>query len=104
MLPKFLRRTKPRVFLGVIAVVPRTDLKRHLEQEGLLEHESLDSALRRHLTEIISLPPADRVEGPLPTDLVLDVLIPPGGACFVRGHLNDEIWNTCCIRPVPNCW
>jgi hypothetical protein len=85
VLPKFLRRTKPRVFLGVIAVAPRTDLKRHLEQEGLLEPESLDDALLRHLTEIISLPPADQVEDPLPTDLVLDVLIPR----FQSGEIVD---------------
>jgi hypothetical protein len=64
------------VFLGAIAVADRTDLKRHLEQEGVFEDEPLDSALRRALTEIFSLPPADSVEDPLSTDLVLDVWIP----------------------------
>jgi hypothetical protein len=85
VLRRFLRREKPRVFLGVLAVAQRADLKRHLEQEGILENESLDDALRRSLIEIFSLPPAQYVESPLPTDLVLDVLIPQ----FQSGEILD---------------
>lgn len=76
MLERLLRRQKPRVFLGAIAVADRTDVKRHLEQEGDFENEPLDGALRRSLVEIFSLPPADCVDKPLATDLVLDVWIP----------------------------
>ena len=57
MLRRFLRKEKPRVFLGVLAVVQRTDLKRHLEEEGILESESLDGALRRSLVEIFHCRP-----------------------------------------------
>jgi hypothetical protein len=73
---RLFKRQKPRVFLGAIAVADRTDLKRHLEQEIVVEDESLDSALRRTLAEIFSLPRANGVEDPLSTDLVLDIWIP----------------------------
>lgn len=76
MLEGWFRKRKPRVFLGAIGVADRTDLKRHLEQEGVAEGEPLDSTLRLALTEIFSLPPADSVADPLSTDLVLDVWIP----------------------------
>ncbi|WP_153067390.1 hypothetical protein [Steroidobacter cummioxidans] len=85
MLSRLLRREKPRVFLGTLAVVPRTDLKRHLEQEGIIENESLDEALRRNLIEIFSLPLAQHVDAPLKSDLVLDVLI----ARFQSGEILD---------------
>lgn len=73
---RWWRKHKPRVFLGAISVYERTDLKRHLEQEGLGESEPLDEALHRTLTEIFSLSPAASVEDPSSTDLALDVWIP----------------------------
>lgn len=76
MMRWFRNKPRPRVFLGAISVHQRTDLKRHLEQEGHGESESLDEALRRTLMEIFSLPPAASVEDPSATDLVLDVWIP----------------------------
>lgn len=76
MFERLFRRRKPRVFLGAIAVADRTDLKRHFELEGISEGQPLDSALRVALTQIFSLPPADSVEDPRSTDLVLDVWIP----------------------------
>jgi hypothetical protein len=85
VLRRFLKREKPRVFLGDLAVAQRTDLKRHLEQEGILENENLDDALRRSLVEIFSLPSSQHVESPLPTDLVLDVQIPR----FQSGEMLD---------------
>jgi hypothetical protein len=75
-LGRFLKREKPRVFLGTLAVVPRTDLKRHIDQWGVFRNEDLESPLRATLQEIFALPPASAVVAPLPTDLGLDVLIP----------------------------
>lgn len=76
MLERLFRKRKPRVFLGAIGVSDRTDLKRHLENEGNAEDEPLGSALRQSLTEIFSLPSADTVEEPQSSDLVLDIWIP----------------------------
>lgn len=76
MFDRLFKRQKPRVFLGAITVADRTDLKRHLEQEIVVDDEPLDSALRRALAEIFSLPPANGIEDPLSTDLVLDIWIP----------------------------
>ena len=75
MLERFFRKQKPRVFLGTVAVTDRTDLKRHLEGNDF-SGLPLDATLRRALAEILTLPPANCVEKPLPTDLVLDVWIP----------------------------
>lgn len=76
MFGHFLKREKPRVFLGTLAVVPRKDLKRYLDQWGLFRNEEMDAPLRATLQEIFSLPLASEVPVPLPTDLGLDVLIP----------------------------
>lgn len=75
MFGKLFRKKKPRVFLGVLAVTPRTDLKRHFDEQGMFEHANLDSALRQSLTEIFSFAPVHTVEAPLATDLVLDIVI-----------------------------
>ena len=75
MLGRLFRRKKPRVFLGTIAVSARTDLKRHLEQDAAFEGAPLQGELHRSLTQIFSLPPAQSVADPLPTDLVVDVWI-----------------------------
>lgn len=76
MLGRFFKKEKPRVFLGALAVAPRTDLKRHLDEKGVFEDANLDSVLRQSLTEIFSLAPVQTVTSPLATDLVLDVVIP----------------------------
>lgn len=76
MLDRFLRREKPRVFLGTLAVVPRTDIKRHIDQWGMLNDSNLDIPLHVTLQEIFALPPASKVTLPTSTDLALDVLIP----------------------------
>ncbi len=76
VLDRFLKREKPRVFLGALAVVPRKDLKRYLDQWGLFQNESFDSSLRATLEEIFALPPASEITAPTSTDLGLDVLIP----------------------------
>lgn len=76
MLRRFFKKEKPRVFLGVLAVAPRTDVKRHLDEKGVFEDADLDSTLRQSLVEIFSLAPVQTVTSPLPTDFVLDVVIP----------------------------
>jgi hypothetical protein len=72
----FRRREKPKVFLGMIVIVPRTGIKPHFDQFGVFGNEELETSLRAALHEIFSLPPASEVLAPLPTDLGLDVFIP----------------------------
>jgi hypothetical protein len=72
----FRRREKPRVFLGMIVIVPRTGIKPHFDQFGVFGNEELETSLRAALHEIFSLPPASEALAPLPTDLGLDVFIP----------------------------
>lgn len=76
MFNKILRREKPRVFLGAIAVAPRVDIKRHLEAWTMLNTEDIDAGLRQHLKEIFLLPSAHDIEEPKKSDLGLDVIIP----------------------------
>jgi len=73
---KILKRDKPRVFLGTLAVAPRSDIKRHLDQWGMFKDEDLDTSLRQNLQDIFSLPPAESVKDVQNTDLVLDVVVP----------------------------
>lgn len=76
MFDRFLKREKPRVFLGTLAVVSRTDIKRHIDQWGMLYDSNLDTPLQATLQEIFALPSASEVTLPTSTDLALDVLIP----------------------------
>jgi len=76
VLDRFLKREKPRVFLGTLAVVPRRDMKRHLDQWGMFRNESFDDALRTTLEEIFALPAVSTLAAPTANDLGLDVLIP----------------------------
>ncbi|ROZ61451.1 hypothetical protein [Ramlibacter sp. WS9] len=75
MFDSFLKHEKPRVFLGTLAVVPRKDMKRHVDQWGMFRNESFDDPLRTTLEGIFSLPPASEVSAPHRTDLGLDVLV-----------------------------
>jgi hypothetical protein len=75
VLNKILRKEKPRVYLGTLAVAPREDIKRHLDQWGLFKTEDLDTKLRQSLKEIFSLPSAIEVSDPKSNDLVLDIMI-----------------------------
>ena len=75
----FFRRkpkTRPRVFLGNIAVVPRRDIKRVIE--GLLEpdEDGQDQYLNGALREIFALPQAASADPLLDTDLGIDLFIP----------------------------
>lgn len=72
---KFVSRRKSRVFLGALSVVPRTDMKRHLDEWGLVRKVELDSSLRASVQEIFSLPPACGETNPMTSDLGLEVFI-----------------------------
>ena len=75
-IPNPFHRPKPRVFLGTVAVAPRSDIKRHIEDWSLFGSHDLESSLGRTLREIFSLPSACEVTDPLPNDLGLDVVVP----------------------------
>ena len=76
MFGRFFKKEKSRVFLGVLAVAPRTDVKRIFDQMSFFRSEDLDAELADILKEIFSLPLASDVEEPLDSDLVLDVVMP----------------------------
>ena len=85
MFGKWFKREKPRVFLGTLAVLPRTDLKRHIEYAGTFQFEELESILRATLQEAFSLTSASDVSDLRPTDLGLDIFLvsfQSGGALF----------------------
>jgi len=99
MLGRFFKKEKPRIFLGVLAVAPRRDLKRYFEVWDGFGNADLDSVLHKRLTEIFSFAPVQCVNSPLPTDLVLDVVIPEfqsGAACEVS---MGDIWLPLLWRP-----
>lgn len=73
---KLFRQEKPKVYLGTLAVVPRSDLKRHLDQWEYLDPEEPDTQVRQMLEEIFTLPRAADIDNPEKNDLVLDVIIP----------------------------
>jgi len=75
MFSKWLKKEKPRVFLGNLAVVPRTSITK-VDEWGMFRSEDLDAALRESLIEIFSLPSASKVINPKSSDLVVDVVIP----------------------------
>jgi hypothetical protein len=73
---RFLKREKSRLFLGTLAVVPRTDAKRYFDQNILYGRpEFFDNSLRASLEAVFSLPPAVEITDPKPSDLALDVFV-----------------------------
>jgi hypothetical protein len=68
------RREKPNVYLGKITVVPRSCLRRNLEN-NLYTGESLEDALNNHLNIIFDIPLASECITPNKTDLAIDVII-----------------------------
>ena len=69
-------RTRPRVFLGTLAVVPREDAKWVLEDMFGDPGSEIEGALHRELEEIFALAPASSADPVLKTDLCVDVYIP----------------------------
>ncbi|WP_160154645.1 hypothetical protein [Microbulbifer sp. ALW1] len=85
MLKRFFRREKSNIYLGTIAVVPRSDIKSKLDPWGSLSDEDMDLSLREYLAQIFDIPCANGVSNPEDTDLVLDVMVPK----FQSGDLWD---------------
>lgn len=85
MFEKLLKRKKPSVYLGTLAVAPRSDVKRNIDQWGLFQNEDLDTGMRQSLKEIFLLPSAGDVKAPTSTDLGLDVIVPK----FQSGNFMD---------------
>lgn len=84
-LRKLFRRERPRIYLGTLAVAPRSDFKRHFEYTrthgpfdltGWLSAKDLDTEMRTALTGLFTLPPISDRETPRDSDLALDVVIP----------------------------
>ncbi len=76
MFNKFLKKEKSNLYLGKLTVTSRTDLKRHIDQWGLIQNEELDNCLRHSLEKLFSLPLAQDAEAPNKNDLVLEILVP----------------------------
>ncbi|TDO95794.1 hypothetical protein [Marinomonas balearica] len=75
MLSKIFKRTKPRVFMASIVVVPREEWKRS-DEEGWFKSEKLDHEAKVIVESVFSsLPPVSSVYEPEGNDLGLDVMI-----------------------------
>lgn len=75
MLEKIFKKEKPRVYLGTLAVVPRTGIKKSFDSWDLTGIVELDGKLKESLAEIFCIPPSTSRSDVLENDLVLDVLI-----------------------------
>lgn len=64
---------KKRVFLGAVAVVPRADLKRHIERP--FEGTSSDTALQSHLEAMFQLPAPPPPSQISARDYAIDVFV-----------------------------
>ena len=71
----FKKKEKPRVFLGALAVAPRKDLKRWLEDGVLFGGGDMDASMRTFLTEVFPLPAAESVAEPRDNDFAIDVVV-----------------------------
>lgn len=85
MLKRLFRKEKPKLYLGCIAVMPRSDIKLHIDEWGIDGREDLDSTIRESLAEIFDLPPASEAITPGKNDLGLDIVVPK----FQSGDLLD---------------
>ncbi|MCE5365333.1 hypothetical protein [Pseudomonas anguilliseptica] len=74
MFKRTLKRKKPNIYLGKIIVVPRSNLRRNLE-DNLYTGERLEEALNTHLNMIFDIPLASECITPNKTDLAIDVII-----------------------------
>lgn len=76
MLNRFRRKKKYSLYLGVLAVAPRSDLKRNFDELSLWGREDLDLSLQKQLVEVFDLPLASTLNQPTELDLGLDVIVP----------------------------
>ncbi|MET1080697.1 MAG: hypothetical protein ABWY06_22020 [Pseudomonas sp.] len=75
MFDRIRKRPKPRVYLGTLTVLPRSDFKRHFEGGGFVSGQPLEAPLRLRLEEIFNLPLARECEHPGATDLAVDLVV-----------------------------
>lgn len=75
MLKNIFRREKPRVYLGALAVVPRTGIKKTFDSWNLTGFIEPDGKLKQNLIEVFCLPLSSSISEPLESDLVIDVFI-----------------------------
>ncbi|WP_370977852.1 hypothetical protein [Agaribacterium sp. ZY112] len=85
MLKRFFKKKKFSLYLGSLAVAPRSDFRRHFDEWSAFGKEDLDSSLRAQLIEIFELPLASTISQPTDTDLALDVVVPE----FQSGDILD---------------
>lgn len=89
MLSRLFKNEPARIFLGTLAVAPRSDFKTSIEQwtwSGRISKD-LDEGLQKSLVEIFTFPLATDVVDPKPSDLVIDVIVPDfqGGEFIADG-------------------
>jgi len=75
VLKNIFKKEKPRIYLGTLAVVPRTGIKKSFDSWDLMGIVELDGKLKESLIKIFFLPPSSSRIEVLESDLVLDVLI-----------------------------
>jgi hypothetical protein len=85
----FKSRRKPRVFLGVVGVLPQDHITAFFEGSRWRSEKTLDENLYSSLLQIFKLPLAAEIENPDATDLSLDVAI----QSYRRGELIDVYLN-----------
>jgi hypothetical protein len=95
MFRKIFKREKPRVYLGALAIAPRTDIKRHFE----FDTKDVENGIRQSLKEIFALPSAQHVKEPSSTDLGLDVIVTKFQSGICEQILLGDFWLPLFWRP-----
>ena len=75
VLRNILKKEKPRVYLGALAVVARTGIKKNFDSWDFSGSLELDGKLKESLIEIFCFPLSSSIHEALENDLVVDVLI-----------------------------
>ena len=75
MFRKYLTKKKSRVFLGTLAVAPRTDIKQYLEDWTWQPQGNLSAHLQSSLEQIFTLPLVSDAVKPRKHDFALDVIV-----------------------------
>jgi hypothetical protein len=75
MLSKFLIKDKPTLYIGEISVVPRKDLRRHIDQLGFFKRENIESGIQQSLLNLFSFPSIEERNTYNKKDMALDVIV-----------------------------
>lgn len=88
---------KPDVYLGVVAVAPRSDFKRHLESWVFSNRPvNADDALRDEINEIFQLPLVSERQSNNATDLGIEIIVPK----YQSGELFDVVQGDSMLIPI----